>query len=380
MDLKALIAKMDQIESKKILTEAEDRPAAKKTDTTWTDKSGKKHPATRVQGSKSVAADKEADKERKKNDKDLEEMTLKSAIAQELLKEFNVSDEPIDEFVDKIANWHKQNAANYRARQASGELPPDGWNTEVNGPWMGKTQQVPVTSSDGKPVQAGSGGNVVSNVPVSNPPTAGKPPAGAPTAGKPPAATPAPVAQDDATGVDAAVAAQQAASGPTDAEIAANNAALGNWTDQPDTTGGTSGKPPAQPQGAKVDPDQADIDDAELGKAMAANAAAAAGPDTLNKPSGGVNPTVLNRYKELLDKLEGAGKKPAAATAKPPAKPPTSGKPPAAKPNDPATITGEPNQAVGGGTINSLGAGAEQQQESIAKLRDDQILALIRGM
>ncbi len=367
MDLKALIAKMDQIESKKILTEAEDRPAAKKTDTTWTDKSGKKHPATRVQGSKSVAADKEADKERKKHDKDLEEMTIKSAIAQELLKEFNVSDEPVEEFVDKVSNYFKQNAANYRARQASGELPPDGYNPEVSGPWMGKTQQVPVTSGDGTPIKTGSGGNLVSNVPVSNPPTAGKPPASAPGA------------QDDATGVDAAVAAQQAA-GPTDAEIAANNAALGNWTDQPDTTGGTSGKPPAQPQGAKVDPDQADIDDAELGKAMAANAAAAAGPDTLNKPSGGINPTVLNRYKELLDKLEGAGKKPAAAPGKPPAKPPTSGKPPAAKPNDPATITGEPNQAVGGGTINSLGAGAEQQQESIAKVRDDQILALIRGM
>lgn len=351
MDLKALIAKMDQIESKKILTEAEDRPAAKKTDTTWTDKSGKKHPATRVQGSKSVAADKEADKERKKHDKDLEEMTLKSAIAQELLKEFNVSDEPIDEFVDKVSNYFKQNAANYRARQASGELPPDGYDAERDGPWMGKTQQVPVTSSDGKPVQAGSGGNVVSNVPVSNPPTAGKPPAGAPGA------------QDDVTGVDAAVAAQQAGGAnampqaspgmrinPETGEEYASiyDAPLEEPPGAEDDAGGTSGKPPAEPQAAA--------------------------------PTGGINPTVLNRYKELLDKLEGAGKKPAAAPAKPAGKPPTSGKPPAAKTNDPATITGEPNQDVGGGTINSLGAGAEQQQESIAKLRDDQVLALIRGM
>ncbi len=53
--------------------ESEDRPDAKKKETTWTDKSGKKHPATRVQGSKSVAADKDADKERKKHDKDLDE-------------------------------------------------------------------------------------------------------------------------------------------------------------------------------------------------------------------------------------------------------------------------------------------------------------------
>ena len=53
---------------KKVKEEA-DRPDAKKKETTWTDKSGKKHPATRVQGSKSVAADKDADKERKANDK-----------------------------------------------------------------------------------------------------------------------------------------------------------------------------------------------------------------------------------------------------------------------------------------------------------------------
>ena len=51
------------------MKEAADRPDAKKTDTTWTDKSGKKHPATKVQGSKSVAADKDADKERKDLDK-----------------------------------------------------------------------------------------------------------------------------------------------------------------------------------------------------------------------------------------------------------------------------------------------------------------------
>ncbi len=57
----------------KELDESEDRPDAKKKETTWTDKSGKKHPATRVQGSKSVAADKDADKERKKHDKDMSE-------------------------------------------------------------------------------------------------------------------------------------------------------------------------------------------------------------------------------------------------------------------------------------------------------------------
>ncbi len=57
-------------------TEEKDRPAAKKTDATWTDRSGKKHPATRVQGSKTIAADKEAKKARKAMDKDLGEGNL----------------------------------------------------------------------------------------------------------------------------------------------------------------------------------------------------------------------------------------------------------------------------------------------------------------
>lgn len=88
MDFKALMTKLDTIEKRKILTEGEDRPAAKKKETTWTDKSGKQHPATRVQGSKSVAADKEADKERKKHDKDLDESMFKGSIAKALSEEF----------------------------------------------------------------------------------------------------------------------------------------------------------------------------------------------------------------------------------------------------------------------------------------------------
>ncbi len=64
---------MKKAAKEKKVKEAEDRPAAKKKETTWTDKSGKKHPATRVQGSKSVAADKEANKERKAMDKDMSE-------------------------------------------------------------------------------------------------------------------------------------------------------------------------------------------------------------------------------------------------------------------------------------------------------------------
>lgn len=53
------------LKDKEEVKEAEDRPDAKKKETTWTDKSGKKHPATQVQGHQSVKADKEADKEKK---------------------------------------------------------------------------------------------------------------------------------------------------------------------------------------------------------------------------------------------------------------------------------------------------------------------------
>jgi len=91
---------------------------------------------------------------------------------------------------------------------------------------------------------------------------------------------------------------------------------------------------------------------------------------------GGINPTVLNRYKELLDKLEGAGKTP----AKPAASKPATGagtKPAPAKPNDPAAITGDPNQKVGGGTINSLGA-APQQESVVSK--DDRLLATLKAL
>ena len=72
---KKAIAKATSDNFKEGAGEADDtnRPAAKKKETTWTDKSGKQHTATRVQGSRSVAADKDADKERKSHDKDMSE-------------------------------------------------------------------------------------------------------------------------------------------------------------------------------------------------------------------------------------------------------------------------------------------------------------------
>jgi hypothetical protein len=88
MDLRALIAKMDEIESKKILTESDDRKPAKKQEREVELPSGAKVKATKVQGWQSQKADKEADKERKKNDEGIQ---FRSAIANALLKEFGYS-------------------------------------------------------------------------------------------------------------------------------------------------------------------------------------------------------------------------------------------------------------------------------------------------
>lgn len=58
------------LKDKEKVEEADDRPDSKQKDTTWTDKSGKKHPGKQVQGWQSVKADKEADKEKKETMKE----------------------------------------------------------------------------------------------------------------------------------------------------------------------------------------------------------------------------------------------------------------------------------------------------------------------
>jgi peptidoglycan hydrolase-like protein with peptidoglycan-binding domain len=100
MDLKALIAKMDQIESKQFLTEAE------KKETTWTDKGGKKHPATQVKGDKYTGKEADAGDPGRKSDKDgnkskykkyavpdvNESSMFKGSIANALLREFGLEE------------------------------------------------------------------------------------------------------------------------------------------------------------------------------------------------------------------------------------------------------------------------------------------------
>lgn len=123
MDLKALIAKMDQIESKRFLTEDEDRIPAKKKETSWTDKSGKKHPATQVQGHQSRKADKEAEKESKKD----EGIVFRSAIGQELLKEFGLNENPFQ----RLQAWHQKNTDALAAKEKEEAAMSDPANIEA---------------------------------------------------------------------------------------------------------------------------------------------------------------------------------------------------------------------------------------------------------
>jgi|688.fasta_scaffold165321_2 hypothetical protein len=353
MDLKALIAKMDQIESKKILTEAEDRPDAKKKETTWTDKDGKKHPATQVQGHQSVKADKEADKEKKK-DMD-ESIVLQSAIAKALAEEFGYD---LDERVTPdgkggyTGGLRPQPAAAPAANAPANPWANDPEKAKAWGAlspedqkWLGgadPTDQFILARAPnkGKPAAPAS---LAPASPMANKTRmpAAAPDAAAGAATKPTDTSGAPGAQDDVTGVDAAVAAQQDAAGPTDAEIAANNAALGNF--DADVAGGSAGE-----------------EAPEL--AMGAGQPAA----------GGINPTTLNRYKELLDKLEATGKAP--APAKPTQVAPAPKKPATGAGTKPANSL--PGTAVpGGGNIADNPAA-----ESVDRLADDQILAIIRNI
>jgi hypothetical protein len=60
-----ILAEAKKMKKDEKMDEASDRPDAKKTASTWKDKSGKEHPATKVQGHASRKADKDAEKETK---------------------------------------------------------------------------------------------------------------------------------------------------------------------------------------------------------------------------------------------------------------------------------------------------------------------------
>lgn len=116
MDFKALMTKLEAIDKNQVLTESEDRKPAKEKERDVTLPSGAKVKARTVQGWQSQKADKEADKEKKK---DLDEnIVLRSAIAKELLKEFNIAfeeeqddEETLDEAGNPWANDPAKSAA-----------------------------------------------------------------------------------------------------------------------------------------------------------------------------------------------------------------------------------------------------------------------------
>jgi len=264
MDLKALMTKLEAIDKKQVLTESEDRKPAKEKEREVTLPSGAKVKARTVQGWQSQKADKEADKEKKK---DLDEnIVLQSAIAKELLKEFNISveEETLDEagefqFSPEQEKWlgganrqdpfilarmpgpkpplsyftnpeDKQIAQQRFAKVfvdapaggqgASPAAAPAATGTTAQGDDEGNTM---ITKPDGSTMVVGPDGNAIKpgsnpNLPVNqqaekDKATAtqygafGEPPTGTATASAPAGA---PGAQDDATGVDAAVAANAA--------------------------------------------------------------------------------------------------------------------------------------------------------------------------
>lgn len=97
--------KLETINKTEILTESE------KKETTWTDKSGKKHPATQVKGDKYTG--KEAEKDAKSKKKDDVEEGFTSAIAQALVEEFGyeLEEEALDEAGNPWANDPAKSAA-----------------------------------------------------------------------------------------------------------------------------------------------------------------------------------------------------------------------------------------------------------------------------
>jgi hypothetical protein len=242
MDLKALMQKLETINKTEILTEAE------KKETTWTDKSGKKHPATQVKGDKYTG--KEAEKESKPKKSDLDEMILQSAIAKELLKEFNIvgeeenMDEPEQELGEAGNPW-----ANDPAKSAAwAAMSPEDQK------WLG-------------------GADPTDPAILARAPNKGKPAATAP--GAAPAAAPAMTAADQAdadmgaamranaaggnstsaaTGVgnpgeeaaaQAAQAAAPAAPAAVDPAVAATREKFKALLDKLEKTGGVSGSAPA---------------------------------------------------------------------------------------------------------------------------------------
>jgi hypothetical protein len=303
MDLKALIAKMDQIESKKFLTEDEDRKPSKKQEREVELPSGAKVKATKVQGWQSQKADKEADKESKRKD---EGIVFNSAIGKALLREFGLTEEEF-KFSPEQEKW--LGGANRQdpiiLSRMPGPKPPVTYFTDPADQAKAKEMNFGQSNLNAlkgmvgmKPGDAQAFADPTTAKPAAAPATpgaaagatAGGAAAVAPTAGGKPAVP--------AAGGQAASPAKPAA--PTG--IQAQGDDDGNTTiTRPDGTtmvvgpDGNAIKPGSNPNLPQNKPaaspamTAADQDDADMGKAMTANAQAANGVN-----AAGQNVTIKN--------------------------------------------------------------------------------------
>ena len=223
MDLKALMQKLETINKTEILTEAE------KKETTWTDKSGKKHPATQVKGDKYTGKEAEKDAKPKKDDLD-EHFT--SAIAQALVEEFGYE-------VEESTLTENPHASDPAKSAAWAALSPEDQK------WLG-------------------GADPTDPAILARAPNKGKPAATAPGAGTKPASAPELVgtqnqAPDAAAQADrianrmdqeagantAGQAAAPAAPAAVDPAVAATREKFKALLDKLEKTGGVSGSAPA---------------------------------------------------------------------------------------------------------------------------------------
>jgi hypothetical protein len=331
MDLKALIAKMDQIEAKQILNESVSMPAEQLTEVA-------EEYVTVNEG-------------------------FKSSIAKALLVEFGLTEAgewtPTPEQEKWLGGANRQDpliinrmpgakppssyftdpADQAKAKQMGFDKPAAGAATKPAAPAAptGTTAQgddegnTTITKPDGTTQVVGPDGNAIKpgsnpNLPQNKPTAGGKP--SIPGAATKPAVPGAPGAQDDATGVDAAVAANAADD--------AKRAAAGGAATKP-VAGGDAARPGMKPGGTAAVYDQQ--------KALVAQGAKIAtdgimGPQTQDaikqfgsgtkpaapggaKPPAGasdatIDPAKLKRFKELLAKTGGgAATKPAAPAAAP---------------------------------------------------------------
>lgn len=237
MDLKALLTRLEVLDKKQNLMESEDRKPAKEKERDVTLPSGAKVKSRTVQGWQSQKADKDADKESKKKD---ESITIKSDIANELLREFGLEEaKKEDEELDEADAAGQNPWANDPVKSAA-------WSklTPQDQQWLG-------------------GADPTDPYILARAPNKGKPAPAAPAAAAP-AMTAAD--QDDAEMGAAmtanAAAAQAAPAAPTTAQppaggaggpeaVAATRKRMKELLDKLEKTGGVSGAAPAAPGAAK---------------------------------------------------------------------------------------------------------------------------------